>query len=131
MKKNVLKLLVAFGLLSSVGFAAYNNQNYNVNHKITTKYRVDYSFKDRVQNRTETKEFNFSNLDRVKLEVDVEGFNGELSFVLLDSKGKEVFRADNPYEFERYIDLNSNDEYKLKVILKNFTGKYEFELESK
>ena len=129
MKKNISKILLALTLLPTVGFAAYNGQNYSNTQKIS-RYKIDYSYKDRVQNRTEVKNFSFSNVNRVKLEVDVEGIDGSISFKVVEDGGKVVFRADNPYEFERYIELNSSKNYKLVVELKNFTGKYEFDLES-
>lgn len=129
MKKRLLTILLGLGLLTSLSYAGYNMHGNT--EKIIARYRANYLYKDYVKNATGTKEFNLTNLNRVELEIDVDGESGELTVVLLDNEGKEVLKLENPHEFEKKLILNSAKDYKLKVILNNFSGKYEIELESK
>lgn len=89
------------------------------------------SHKDYVQNRTENKSINISNLNTIKLDIETERYNGEVIFSLVDSKGKVLLTLNTPHEFEKYINLNFDEKYVLNINLNNFTGEYEVEIKGR
>ena len=126
MKKLLLGLLLAGSMMS---FSNISDEQNNVSYTRTVKSK--YKTKDYVQNRTENKSIKISNLSVIELDIDIEKYNGEIIFNLVDSKGKSLLTLNSPYEFERHINLNPNEKYVLNIKLNNFTGEYELEIEGR
>lgn len=126
MKKILLGLLLTGSLLS---FSNISDGQNITSYSRTVK--ANYKLQDYVQNRTENKSVNISNLNAIKLDIETERYNGEVVFTLVDSKGKVLITLNSPREFERYINLNFNEKYVLNINLNNFTGEYEIEIKGK
>lgn len=126
MKKILLGLLLTGSLLS---FSNISDGQNITSYSRTVK--ANYKLQDYVQNRTENKSINISNLNTIKLDIETERYNGEVVFTLVDSKGKVLITLNSPREFERYINLNFNEKYVLNINLNNFTGEYEIEIKGK
>lgn len=127
MKKILSKILMIVLLSTTLGIA-YESSTQTPN---SSRWSLNYSYEDKYKNKTEVKTFNLSNLKRIKLEADVEMIEGYISFKIVESGGKVIFRINNPQEFEKYINLSPNKNYRLLVELKNFVGEFEFDLESR
>ena len=126
MKKILLGLLLTGSLLS---FSNISDGQNITSYSRTVK--ANYKLQDYVQNRTENKSINISNLNTIKLDIETERYNGEVVFTLVDSKGKVLITLNSPREFERYINLNFNEKYVLNINLNNFTGEYEVEIKGR
>ena len=126
MKKILLGLLLTGSMLS---FSNISDGQNITSYSRTVK--ANYKLQDYVQNRTENKSVNISNLNTIKLDIETERYNGEVVFTLVDSKGKVLITLNSPREFERYINLNFNEKYVLNINLNNFTGEYEIEIKGK
>jgi hypothetical protein len=126
MKKILLGLLLTGSMLS---FSNISDEQNVISYSRTVK--ANYKLQDYVQNRTENKSINISNLNTIKLDIETERYNGEVVFTLVDSKGKVLITLNSPREFERYINLNFNEKYVLNINLNNFTGEYEIEIKGK
>lgn len=126
MKKILLGLLLTGSMLS---FSNISDGQNITSYSRTVK--ANYKLQDYVQNRTENKSINISNLNTIKLDIETERYNGEVVFTLVDSKGKVLITLNSPREFERYINLNFNEKYVLNINLNNFTGEYEIEIKGK
>ena len=126
MKKILLGLLLTGSMLS---FSNISDEQNVISYSRTVK--ANYKSQDYVQNRTENKSINISNLNTIKLDIETEKYNGEVVFTLVDSKGKVLITLNSPREFERYINLNFNEKYVLNINLNNFTGEYEIEIKGK
>ena len=126
MKKILLGLLLTGSMLS---FSNISDGQNITSYSRTVK--ANYKLQDYVQNRTENKSINISNLNTIKLDIETERYNGEVVFTLVDSKGKVLITLNSPREFERYINLNFNEKYVLNINLNNFTGEYEVEIKGR
>ena len=126
MKKILLGLLLTGSMLS---FSNISDEQNVISYSRTVK--ANYKLQDYVQNRTENKSINISNLNTIKLDIETERYNGEVIFSLVDSKGKVLLTLNTPHEFERYINLNFNEKYVLNINLNNFTGEYEVEIKGR
>lgn len=126
MKKILLGLLLTGSMLS---FSNISDEQNVISYSRTVK--ANYKLQDYVQNRTENKSINISNLNTIKLDIETERYNGEVIFSLVDSKGKVLLTLNTLHEFEKYINLNFDEKYVLNINLNNFTGEYEVEIKGR
>ena len=79
MKKILLGLLLTGSMLS---FSNISDEQNVISYSRTVK--ANYKLQDYVQNRTENKSINISNLNTIKLDIETERYNGEVVFTLVD-----------------------------------------------